>query len=191
MIVKCTTAAAITPFSLDEVKAHLRVSHTEEDAYITTLISAVTSIAENYIGRALFTSTWKFYLENFCKRKVTLPFPPLQSITSVRYYNGESWVTMGSDEYQVDNVSEPGLIVPAAGGVWPVVDVQTINPIEITFVAGYGARSELPPALRQALLYHITHLYDIREPVVIGTLAMKIPHTLIDIYQPYRILEFT
>ena len=47
------TKAAITPVSLSEVKAHLRVTHSAEDAYIQSLIAAATDWAQTYTGRIL------------------------------------------------------------------------------------------------------------------------------------------
>lgn len=187
----CTSPSTITPFTLEEVKDHLRQTSSDDDFYIQQLIDVVISAAENITRRALYTSTWKLYLDAFCG-EVYLPMAaPLQSVTHVKYYDtGGTLTTLDSDDYQVDAIGAPARISPAPTLAWPSIQFGRYNAIEIEYVAGRTKRHDLPPALKQAMLYHISHLYDVREPVVIGTIIANIPHTLMSLYSPYRVLRF-
>ena len=60
-------ANAVTePITLAQAKAHLRVEDTNDDTYITTLISVARSACENYLGYMLArNSAVNFYLDQF------------------------------------------------------------------------------------------------------------------------------
>ena len=89
--VKIATAAADTPLTLTEAKAHLRYDLTTEDTLITTLIKVATEYAEKRLSRALITQTWDLYLEDFpAEDTIILPFPPLQTISHVKYYDKDN-----------------------------------------------------------------------------------------------------
>src|SRR3990167_6456356 len=116
--VKIATAAADTPVTLTEAKAHLRYDLTTEDTLITTLIKVATEYAEKRLSRALITQTWDLYLKEFPPEDtIVLPFPPLQSITHVKYYDSNNTLqTWGSLNYDLDIIKEPGYIKQSATG---------------------------------------------------------------------------
>jgi hypothetical protein len=110
-----TSAPAVEPLTLAEVKTYLRVDYTAEDALIAMLItSAVTALdgyAQGTLGRALITQSWRMYLDGFPSYPYTrtdmiraenaakagvivypgyelgiyLPLPPLQTVDSIKY----------------------------------------------------------------------------------------------------------
>lgn len=191
MPLQLVTAPVITPFSLAEAKEHLRVFGTEDDFYIQTLIDVVVSAAENITRRSLYTTTWKLILDSFPCHELLLPRPPLQSVTHIKYYDtDEVQQTVDASNYQVDLISEPARIVLAYSSTWPTPSYGRINSVEIQYVSGWAKRYDLPPGLKQAMLYHLSHLYDVREPAVIGTIVATIPFTLEAMYSPYRVLRF-
>lgn len=191
MPLQLVTAPTITPFTLDEVKEHLRQFTTDDDFYIQSLIDVVVSAAEVITRRSLYSTTWKLFLDYFPGQGIYMPRAPLQSITHIKYYDtNETLQTMDAADYQVDTVSEPGRVVPAIGSAWPSVKLGRLNAVEIQFVAGYAKRFDLPASLKQAMLYHISHMYDIREPVIVGTIIANIPFSLEAMYAPHRVLRF-
>lgn len=192
MNLQCVTPPTITPFTLDEAKEHLRVLHNDDDFYIQTLVSAMASIAGDICRRAIYTSTWRLVLDRFRAREIFLPRPPLQSVTSIAYTDeAGDVITLDTDKYQVDAYSEPARLVPSVyESYWPTTDHDRINSVVVTFVAGWTKRNLIPPGLRQAMLYHLAHLYDVREPVVIGTIAQRIPMTIDALYSPHRVVRF-
>lgn len=64
-VVKLVTAPTVEPITLDEAKAHLRVSWTNEDALITTLISAARRLAEVIASEVFVTSTYDIIEDAF------------------------------------------------------------------------------------------------------------------------------
>jgi len=173
------SAPAVEPVSTAEAKTHLRVTGSDSDTYIDTLIAAARRTVEHDSGRALITQTWDWTLDGFPDADhFDVPFPPLQSVTSVTYTdtNGDSQ-TFSSGDYIVDTASEQGRIALEEGESWPttkpVIDVVTVR-----FIAGYGdASTDVPDHLLHAVKLLIAHWYENREILAVGTIAPAIAET--------------
>lgn len=158
---------AAEPLSLAEARAHLHVTHTEDDEYLIGLITTARVYVEMVTGRALVTQTWKAWYAGFEKRLV-IPWPRLQSVETVRVRNSAgAWATLETSVYSVDSDVEPGAVVEAYGATWPSITLHPVNPIEIAFTAGYGAAAAVPRPLKQAMLLLIGHWYEHREAVIV------------------------
>jgi hypothetical protein len=59
------TEAAEYPVSLDEAKAHLRITHNAEDAYIQSLIAAATDWAQVFLSRILIDTQVHLRMDRF------------------------------------------------------------------------------------------------------------------------------
>ncbi len=130
-------APAVEPVTLAEAKLHLRVDHSDEDALISSLISAARRYAETFTGRQIITATWELTLDAF-PWIIEPPHPLLQSITSIVYVDVDGVSqTLDASIYQVDITSTPGRVKPAFGEVWPGTRSQ-FNAVTVTYVAGYG-----------------------------------------------------
>lgn len=197
------TAPASEPVSLAEAKAHLRIDAADDDSLITALITAAREAAEAHTRRALVTQSWRLSLDGFpaaaqpwwdgVRRTanvaadgsvIELPRPPLVSVTSVTVYDDDDSATIAAaSSYYVDSDREPGRVVLRSGGTWPVVG-RVAGGVEVLFVAGYGAASAVPQAIRQGMLMLIGHLYEHREAEAGGSL----PSGVTALWRPYRVL---
>lgn len=177
MILKRTVEPASEPVSLTEAKLHLRVEVSDDDALIAALITAAREYVEESARRALVTQTWRLSLSGWPGgNSIELSRPPLQSVTSIIYKDSAgASTTWAAANYLVDTDSEPGRVVLAYGASWPSVTLYPSNPIQITYVAGYGAASAVPQRLRQAVLLLVGHWYENRESTISGTIARDIP----------------
>ena len=131
---------------------------------LTGLVQAAVDTVEDYCNRALITQTWELVLHEsaLCGHDILIPRPLLQSVTSVKYIdtNGDQQ-TASSSLYQVDTKAEPGRIKLQPGAQWPAVGSGYTNPVEIIFVAGYGAAgSAVPIRIRQAIIALAVHWYN-------------------------------
>lgn len=186
------TAPAVEPVTLIEAKAHLRVATTDDDTYITTLISVARKHVETITNRALINQTWDYFLDDFpVKDRIVIPLSKLSSVTSVKYTDSDNVQTVfASSSYIVDAYTDPGQIVLAYGASWPSYTPRPINAVEIRLVAGYGAAaSAVPEPIKQAMLLLIAHWFENRE--MLSDVNMKeIPETVNALLWPYRVIYF-
>src|SRR3990167_5362450 len=166
---KLDTAPAKEPFDLTtdlaQVKTRIRVDSSEEDALIQRHIKTARRRAENYLGRALITQTWKFFLYEFPSGDtIWLPKPPLKTFTHIKYTDTDgTTTTLDSGEYHASTNHEPALVRLAWGKTWPTVTLKTLDPIELAFNAGYGDDgSSVPDDILDGMLLDIGYLYENR-----------------------------
>jgi uncharacterized phiE125 gp8 family phage protein len=181
---------AVEPVTRDEAKAHLRVTDTAEDALIDRLIVAAREAAEAHTGRAFVTQSFRLardaWPDALC---LSLPRPPLLAVDAVRLYDAEGNATVwDAANYSVDVRWTPGRLCLKSGWTWPAPGRRQ-GGIEIDFQAGYGANaSDVPAALRQAVLMILAHLYENRE-LVAGEGTLEVPTGAAALLAPYRVLS--
>jgi uncharacterized phiE125 gp8 family phage protein len=174
---------ATEPVTLAEAKAHLKLDTTDDDALIGTLIAAARSKAEWNTGRAFITQSWTLALDTWpCDGVFEIPFPPLQSVTSVTTYALDDTATvLDPATYQVDMVSARLALKASAS---PPVNLRALNAVQIVFTAGYGGgESDVPTLIREAILEIVADLYVNRGDVG------EIPLAAVALLAPYRIIN--
>jgi uncharacterized phiE125 gp8 family phage protein len=178
--------AATEPISLAEAKAHLRVTHTAEDALIAALITAARQACESETNRSLVTQTWVKTLDLF-PVAIELPNPPVVAIASVQYVDATTRLStmLSPASYTLDNKSEPGWLVPAYGYDWPV-PLDVINAVTITYTAGYGDASAVPEVIKAWIKLHLGNLYANRESFIVGAPVAALPFAA-GLLDPYRL----
>lgn len=199
MALRLITEPEVLPLTLQEAKDHLRIDYSDMDDLITLYIEAATSHVQgqhSFTGRALVTQTWELVIDHFPVHEIKIPLPPLQSIESIKYDGSDGLeTTLATDQYYVDDVSEPGWVVPIVGG-WPTAVLDAINAVRIRFVAGYDATADSPPdlagnvprAIKQAMLLYIGNFHEHREENIVGLTTMKLPFAAENLLRPFRVV---
>lgn len=140
----------------------LRLDSDDEVALVSVYITAAREHAELVSRRAFLTQTLALTLDDWpADSVISLPRPPLQSVTSVVYTDADGDAqTFASDQYVVyPSVSR---LVLAEGASWPSILENSI--VTVTFVAGYGDESdEVPARYRQAVQLLAAHWFERRE----------------------------
>lgn len=159
------TGPAVSPLTLDEVKDHLRIDSSDEDALLSNLIHAAESHVDGLgdLGRAMITQSWAQY-ESQAPGWVRLRMTPVQSLTSVEYYDAAGVLqTATLADFELWRDGDFMICKPKDGAQWPQADTRA-DAIKITYVAGFGdATTDIPEAIREAMLMLIAHLYENRE----------------------------
>lgn len=149
------TPPAEEPVSLAEVKAQCRIDGTAEDTHLAGLITKARRRCESFTGRSLITQTRRIELDCWPRDGVIfLPRGPVQSISSFTYVDtgGTTQTLTEGTHYEKQITDESARLIPAYGTVWPAVR-QTLGPIKVTYVCGYGDEgSDVEPDLRHGIL---------------------------------------
>jgi hypothetical protein len=217
--VRLVTAPAVEPVTLTEAKAQLRLDTTLDDTFVEVLIAAAREYAEQYCGRGFITQTWELTLDAFRgedflelgsrgrkeagifgaalgserthqAQYVKLPMGRLIDVTSVTYLDtSQAEQTLASNQYDVDTDNEPGRLRPAYGVTWP--NTLTIwDAVRIRYRVGYGASaSDVPKAIKMAVLMLVSQMYEHRTPEVTGTVVAGVGFTWSALLAPYRLTE--
>ncbi len=182
-----TVEPTITPVTLEEVKAHLRVDHTDQDSLIQGYIFAATKYAQEYTWSQLITSTFVQRMDRFPGgwgypfqgNPIGLLANPVVSVASIQYVDsGGTTQTQPAANYTVDIYTKPARIIPAYASWWPTTRGY-INDVIITFDAGYGAsETSMPVETRQAILLLVEQFYS---PCGDGTAMEKAIKALLDL----------
>jgi uncharacterized phiE125 gp8 family phage protein len=163
---------ATEPVTLSEVKAQCRVDISDDDAYLTALITCAREYLEEMLDLSMITQTWQARYDVFPLWEIILPRPHMRPAAVTVTYRDEAGnnqtLLSTSDHFQVDSNIVPGRIYPLYNGVWPAVRGDE-NSVTVQWQAGYGATgATVPSILRQAMLILIAHWYEMRQPVFAG-----------------------
>lgn len=183
--IKITTSPLGEPISAVEAKLQARVDDTIENVLIDYWIETARRWAEQISGRSFITRTYTAYLDCWPGCVFELPYPPLATVTSIKYYDdvGSPAATFSSSNYIVDAHSEPGRVALKTSANWPSVNLRAINGVEIIYTAGYGAASAVPAQYKAAIFLIVSHLYQHRESVVVdqGVSLALLPMAVYDL----------
>jgi uncharacterized phiE125 gp8 family phage protein len=177
------------PYSLSEAKLAWRVTIDDDDALITSLITASREHAETVCHRQILTATYALVLDCFPHGSaIALPRPPLQSVTRVTYVDTAGVAqTLPSGAYGIDTASEPGRVYLNQGCVWPSVARQP-NVVRIEFVAGYPSPEDVPRSLIVGMQLLAGHWYEQREAVA-DRLTTVVPLGVQCLFAQHRFTE--
>lgn len=171
--IQVITPPAEHAITLAQLKSQLRISHTEDDAWLTSIIPSITMAIEDYTGLCLITQTLAQWMDHWpwsssgawwdgvIEAPAMVAFPsssieilkrPVQSLTSITTYDDtDTAAVVSASTFMLDNVDQfqPARITLRRGAVWPVA-LRTSNAIKIQFVAGFGAASAVPADIKLA-----------------------------------------
>ena len=115
-------------------------------------------------------------MDEFPADQICLPLPPVQSVTSITYTDATgSSATWDSSKYTFSASREPARIMPAYNENFPTDVREQPDAVTVRFVAGYGdAATDVPDQIKHAMLLLISHWFENREDVVVGTNMIQI-----------------
>ena len=167
-------APAVSPISLEEVRAHLRIDHTDEDPTLQLYIDAATGYLESpngILGRALVTQSWQQSYPQFTD-PILLPLGllPVQSVTAINYYDEAGVAQVLSDTlYRLVQAVLGPRIERTTDAAWPATRVGD-DAVTVEFVSGQEPIA-LSASIKAAMLLLVGHWYTNRETIAAGNYA--------------------
>lgn len=193
-----TVSPSVPAVPTADVAAHLRIEGSgsptvyQDQSYIEALRDAAVDWLEGpdgYLGgRALINQTWRADLAEFdADVPIRLPLVPVSSISGILYYDGDgAQQTLDTSVYTLLDDEFGPYVALKVDQEWPGT-YERVDAVRVTFVAGYGAAaSDVPAAMRHAILLMVGHWYENREGVIVGDGAIEVPLTVERLLMPYR-----
>lgn len=199
MALKLKIPPASEPVSLSEAKSFLRITDSDDDALLSSLVSAVRQKAEAWTRRSFITQTWTLWNDSVPDGSIlSIPLSPLQSVIHIKSYDLENIAsTFDPSKYLLDSASSPGRIGLNDGQTWPT-GLRKINTLETEFVSGFGDASSVPESIKQGILQWVkllfankSKLYESDESTsgLIELNRIPIPPAVMVLWEPYRIFK--
>lgn len=188
-----------------QAKRHIRgVPGNDDDEIIAEFILSATEFVKDYLQVGLRTQTLTLTMDGFYEGEdiqrwrslgggthtgsivdllggygsVDLPYPPIQSVTSVTTYDRDDTATVfPASKYRADLRS--GRLYLNEGEVWPT-NLRDYDAVEIVYVAGYGAES-VPEPIKGAIRELVRASYD--------GCAMELSEATKAMLSPYKRLD--
>lgn len=171
------TDPAVEPVTLDEMKAHLRLTTADEDETLEGFVKAARLHVEQSTRRALIQQQWRIYLDGWpVSRIVKLPVSPVISVDEVTVFDPDGNPSaLSGEDYRLDRSARPERLRIRLGAGLPA---SQMTAAEVDFTAGYGLLPEaVPQDCRQAIRLLAAHWFERREAG--GDAAMmSLPHGL-------------
>ena len=190
--IKRLTDTSTEPITLSQAKTHLRVDTTDDDTYITNLISVARESAEITLKRSLGVN--QVYQAGYItyptvSRKLRIPNPPFISVTSLKYFDLDNVEqTVSNSSLVIDDSGESNAFVAIDKSVlFQSISFEKKAPVILTYTAGYTDVANIPMPIVQALYLLISHYYDTREPINYTGKPSAIPRSVDFLLGQYKV----
>lgn len=184
------TPPAEEPITLSEAKEWCRVTTTDDDSLITSLISAVRIFGERYCNRIFVDTSIDCFFAGLDSSNqepysfVQVRRAPLSSITAVSSYI--SGIYTATTDYLLKQSTGFSRLI-FKNSITADSDIE--YPLKVEAVFGYGAAADVPEEIKTALKAHVAFLYENRGDVAASAnLAMPLETKAIYL-KHYRILN--
>jgi hypothetical protein len=184
-----------TPWlTLEEITQQLNLFQDEsQDTYLQSLELATRMAIEDFIGAAIYPTTYKVYYPNFglYNTAVFLDLPEVAVtafntvgvvINKVEFYSTSNTVpvVIDSTQYSYDPTGNRIIL-----NTIPNTLNQTVaNPVMVTYTQNSAFISTYP-VIKQAALMLLTHLYNNRSNTT-DTLLREVPFGVASLLRPYK-----
>lgn len=164
------TAATDWPVSIATAAEHLRVVDSAEDLLIERLIKAATERLQKRHFTQFCDAVYDEYFDGFPGGSLTLRLNPIGAeadIASVKYIDPSGTTqTAAATIWELGREDGRAVVRLSYGQSWPGDCRGDVDSVVVRYTAGYGAQSDVPEAVVDAVLIEVAELYLIRDPIM-------------------------
>ncbi|MEO1747228.1 MAG: head-tail connector protein [Pseudomonadota bacterium] len=176
---------AAPPVTLAEAKAHLRVTHDDEDSLIEDLIGAATRFLADNDGICLLRQTWRYFIDDIASTRCIYRFPAI-GINQATAFDGDGNASIIDPTHiELETRKRPAELK------FDDVSVHAIsaNGAEVDIDFGFGETPlDVPDTLKRALLVLIAHWYEFRAEVAPKDQPVSIPDQYNRLVASFRLI---
>jgi uncharacterized phiE125 gp8 family phage protein len=170
-------------------KAHLRIEGADEDDILKTYLRAAATAfdgREGFLNRVIVPGTFHaFAAEADCLGGFDLDLGPIRDVTDVAVLDDGTYEAVDADDWDWSILPEGSTaaarVFLADGSTWPDAE-ENPNAFRIAFTAGPATISDIPEAIRVAVMLKAAFLYGNRGESNQG----GEPPTVAALLNPYR-----
>lgn len=163
------------PIPLDLLKQQAEVVVGDRDELLHNQLKTAIMDAEGQMHRTIIARTHRWTLTDFERgalKAIRLPRGRTLSIASIQYTRGGTVQTLkgpssgspaGTDYREHQGGDSGAIVMPPRGQSWPSVDSDAIEPVVITFVAGWPDHHSIPEDVVNGVLYKAASSFDNRS----------------------------
>jgi len=178
-IVQVTPSNAL-PVSLSDARLQCSLLDDRHDDLLLSYILAAAAYVEGYTRARLATQTVRFTGGSF---PVRLPIYPVQSITTVQYFDSDNASqTLTSADYYITVGGINPKITPVVS--WPSVYTRP-DAVSITAEVGF---SSTPADIKAAVLMRVKEMFDRRGESVSGASLTPSAISIASLLGPHRMI---
>ena len=181
------TASTVALLTTAEAKSHLKITVTTDDTLIDNLIKAARESAEVFTNRFFIQTVLSQYGDNFTDLYYLFK-SPLIGVDKIQYYDiDDSLQVLSTDVYITDLIHQPARIGLKPNQSFPNL-ADRLNAVICIYKVGYGtAASDVPEAIRQAVLLTVGNWYENRQNVVVGHSVNELPKSAQYLLEQYKV----
>ncbi|MEM7303627.1 MAG: head-tail connector protein [Pseudomonadota bacterium] len=152
---------ALEPVTVVELKTHLRVETSDEDAFLNDLVRTARQQVEAMTGKSLITQQWLQVVDgNRLNALISILPSPVRSIDSLTINAADNTTSVLSPgDYSADLISDPARLKINSS----LVGARCFNGLEIRVTTGFGdLPTDVPDGLKRAIVVLAGHWFEHR-----------------------------
>lgn len=201
---KQVTPPAEPCVSVVELKEYLRIDNNLEDGRLEVMEAAAVKRLEDITSHKFVTQTWDVFLDRWPltssnkwwdgvkeialseivspARNITLPLGIGRQLLEFSTFSDDQEFTENVADYVFDSVGPRCRIGLKISGIWPTTVLRPNNGIRFRVQVGFGAASNVPKDIKQAIKELVAHMYENRG----DQNEMAVPPHILMLVQGYR-----
>ena len=171
--------------TLTQLKAHLRITDTNEDVALQIYLDSALDVVEVETGRKMSQVSGRIaYFDEFSYNMELIGDDA--TVTTVLYVDTDGATqTLSSSVYDLKTHKARAYLTPAYGQSWPSVRHQDA-PITVVYESGYTSTT-MPSSLKSAVLLQAGSSYEFREDE--STVKSNMRHAVKRLTNSYRVYK--